>query len=287
MGYWSKSNLRNALFELKMLGHQLIYEYEKRTELLAEYDRILSLPLWEKIAPLSFGVEIEIAPSPFDLSLIKARLSYGGIKICQTFPDWDLTQEWALTFDGSCGYELISPILEGSEGLAQIKKACDVLKSLDCWCSKDCGFHLHVNVNYLSCEKIKAILLRYEKNSGFFNSLLDSSRHYNRHCLPIILSYLMDKIRSADDDTSKLFEYQKTRNCVVNLLSLQTYGTIEFRQHHGTIDYNEIEAWIGLILNFVVETTPLSQNSRVLIPTELKPYYQKALWDKYKQSLSV
>ena len=46
-------------------------------------------------------------------------------------------------------------------------------------------------------------------------------------------------------------QISEARSYCLNLQNLFNLGTVEFRQHHSTFDFNAVRAWIRLVVPFV------------------------------------
>ena len=60
----------------------------------------------------------------------------------------------------------------------------------------------------------------------------------------------VDKARCVFD----LAAAQGDRYCKINIFPFRNYGTVEFRQHPGTLDPDEIINWVRFLRSFVTLT---------------------------------
>lgn len=176
-------------------------------------------------------------------------------------------EKWAIGRDGTVRHsfplEVVSPVLSGEKGLLEIRKVCDALNSLGIKTDISCGFHVHWNVkDYTGSDMINLLRLygRYEKvldfifhpsrrsdSNPFIHSLLrqDSMAWlyrlqgaFYRHAYQIAQEF------EATQATSNTTSYPTARHHKVNICAYNKYRTVEFRQHEGTFDYEEIKNWI-------------------------------------------
>lgn len=190
---------------------------------------------------LNYGVEIEISSS--------SKFDDYDIKYWLESKDLD----WKVEEDSSCGWEVISPILNGYDGYEQIKKVTRILKKLNCYVNKDCGLHIHIGAENLSIENIHKVVSRYYYNQALIDSFIPKSRHYNYFSNPLDDTFSRHFLNGnvCVDSISGLIAYQYNRYSHVNLYPLRKYGTIEFRQHQGTLDATKIVNWIEFLKHFV------------------------------------
>jgi hypothetical protein len=65
----------------------------------------------------------------------------------------------------------------------------------------------------------------------------------------------------------------------LNLCSLNKYGTLEFRQHKGTLEFNEIQHWIKFCIEFLMAGVQKHEGNDSLfrgINSETKEFYRKS-----------
>lgn len=201
----------------------------------------------------TFGVEIEF----FGISKDAAReaLLEMGISVKwhgythQTTDWWKIVRDGSVnnkgTEDGS-GLELVSPILKGIKGLEQVKLAVKTLKEAGAKVDSSCGLHIHLGTNGFTIERFRRVLRFYTTHTEDINSMMDESRRYSTYCGP----WRADSLELAENarSMSALVRAQGDRYRSVNLEAFPRHGTIEFRQHQGTLNGREIERWIRFVM---------------------------------------
>lgn len=200
-----------------------------------------------KMMPFNYGVEIEFYGSYFN------RLDE---EIKESLKDW------ILETDSSCGYELVSPILsEHDSSFEQIKQAVSLIKTCGGKISNRCGLHVHICAKALSTERIYNIVKRYHENEHHIDSFMAMSRREdnNLYCKSIYDSFGYQFLSSEFHpdkfiNVSVLINHQNSRYCKVNLHSYRAHGTIEFRQHGGTLSSKRIIMWVRFLQEFVKYT---------------------------------
>lgn len=200
-----------------------------------------------------FGVEIEFLDVDRD-AVVRAIRSNGINCEWEGYNHDDHDDHWKMVRDSSCGFELVSPILSGESGLRQIETVCDALKQVGAKVNKKCGLHVHVDARGLGSKDIAKVFIGYARYEPLFDALMPASRrqNMNQYCQSI-----KNAVHYAADyasDYRRIYRQQYgTRYLKVNLESLIVHGSIEFRQHSGTIDADKINNWVVLMVGFVEE----------------------------------
>lgn len=160
---------------------------------------------------------------------------------------------WKLETDGSCGYELISPPLSGYEGLEELKKALESLQDAGADVDNSCGVHVHHDASDFHVSQFKLVIAAYIKFEEAIDKLVPKSRRgdNNTYCESMNKWYYTDykqamkKVKKANQisDLSTMFSNRYRK---VNMQAYRKHGTIEFRQHSGTLKFEKIKNWILL-----------------------------------------
>ena len=204
---------------------------------------------------LKFGVEIEFFGANY-VTVIE-RLRAAGISVAdfsgythKVIAQWKVTTDSSVTMDGTGlyrGLELVSPILYGDEGLDELQKVYEVLNSCGAKVDKTCGTHVHFDIADFTVQNCKNFLNLYYNYQGIINYLVPPSRRRNEFCNPLkkadLVKINQDWVTSIRDIAYVIC----TRYSKVNLQSYVKYGTIEIRQHGGTLEFDKMEAWIILM----------------------------------------
>jgi len=144
--------------------------------------------------------------------------------------------------------------------------------------TKNCGHHVHVGLKpiamdsedfnrqsielfknrnqyfqdsteFMQFELIKDVCFRYAKHQDFISSMLASSRRHSRYCRPI------DNSLNRIESSSNIQDLKYSINGKFNAINLLNYninggkGTIEFRQHQGTLNSTKMRNWVSFIVN--------------------------------------
>lgn len=212
----------------------------------------------------TFGVECEffgITPQAAVDALAAVGVSaiYAGYTHAIT-ADWKIVTDVSVTKTGTGvgrGLELVSPILSGANGLAEAAKAVKALLSIGGKVDKSCGLHVHIGMDGLNGSQIMNVFDLYAANQNHINGVVARSRHSNRYCKPQsnIPNYergRYDAIRSLNGN-HEIREGVRAldRFVAVNLTSYAKYGTVEFRQHQGTLNGEKLTSWVKFLLAIV------------------------------------
>jgi hypothetical protein len=215
----------------------------------------------------TFGVECEffgITPhAAVDaLAAVGIDAHYAGYTHAIT-PDWKIVTDVSVTRTGTGvgrGLELVSPILRGVAGLEAAAKAVRALLAAGGKVDKSCGLHVHIGMDGLTGAQIMSVFDLYAANQAHINSVVARSRHSNRYCRPQenIPRYerpRYDAVRTADDVAALRNTIGRIGNnerfYTVNLTAYTKYGTVEFRQHQGTLNGEKLTSWVKFLLAIV------------------------------------
>ena len=229
------------------------------------------------------GVEMEIiARNGVAKSQILAAIREAGIEIRNEGYTHRIMNTWKAVSDGSLsagGFELVSPPMKGAKNIEkQITTICEAIKDLT-RIDRTCGIHVHfevldkhhfkrrVNTNS-SVGKLRALKNKPAKkftgnllrNYGYFQPVIDSlvspSRRGNSYCnyLPDGAKMTLEEIKQFSENKGNyahLIYGMSGRYTVINLSSLENYGTVEFRQMNGSTNAAKILNWIRIMERLV------------------------------------
>lgn len=235
---------------------------------------------------LKFGVELElIVPSTVN---IREKLSDAGVKISHPDRTHDVVSGWKLVYDGSIraprgfiGYELVSP---PSTNFDDLKIVCNILKENGVKTNTSCGLHVHHDIHELKRQQIIRIYDFYNKYEKLIDAMHNKSRECNLYCKSI--KSIIDKVRDCETKDELLVRvagkgntnyYNNVRYYKINLRSFLYYGTIEFRQAAGTIDFNEITSWIIFTHKIIERALQIGCNIEEMNEEELAEYEYKPI----------
>ena len=134
-----------------------------------------------------FGVEIEFAGG-VNRETLARELNTAGVQCQSEYYNHSTRSYWKLTTDASCGYEMVSPILQGEEGFQQLKKVLDIMAEMGCTVNRSTGVHVHLEAADLTALDVKNIVTRYADNEAEIDTWFPRSRRAsnNQYCLSLI-----------------------------------------------------------------------------------------------------
>ena len=185
---------------------------------------------------------------------------------------WKVISDGSLGSNGRRGLEIVSPILSGAAGLAQLKAVCSILVAPAFTVDKECGLHVHHGIEDLTGQQIGLSFALYSSYQTTINYMVSPSRRqhfgYTKQ-LPFEAVSPDDKFKNNTprEATNKIRRNlgcydpaSRAGRCrcgaryhTMNPLSILTQNTIEFRQHHGTTEYAKISNWV-LFTQAIIES---------------------------------
>lgn len=245
------------------------------------------------INELTFGVELEvILPSTNNgedgRDAIAAALVAAGIpakheRLTHIGRPW-----WKVTTDSTIGYanaEIVSPsrgdrLLKGDAGFADVNTVVDVLTTFGCRVNRNCGLHVHVGARDYFAQQIgffKEIARTFAKFEPVLDTLVAPSRRgsSNPMCMPFRYNDRIERATSVNE-IIEIYGGGDRHYTKLNLGAYVRHGTVEFRQHQGTINAQKIENWVKLCLRMVQHsarnTEQVGRGRREFVPP-LRPNF--------------
>ena len=113
-----------------------------------------------------YGVEIEFIMITAEQAL--EAVSDAGIDVQIEGYNHTTSPHWKIVIDASCGLEIVSPILQGEDGLEQINMVCSALQRAGAKIDKRCGLHVHMDVSDFSLPHFKNLFKYWVKFEDVF-----------------------------------------------------------------------------------------------------------------------
>lgn len=214
-----------------------------------------------RAAEITFGIEIEcFLPN----NSVRIGGYHRGIELGGEFPaGWNAQYDASLrtTLHNYTGVEIVSPILKGPDGLAQIRTVANVLNRMRARVNTTCGFHVHIGVKSVAgtdyddvADWIRRVLkLTAQHEMAFYGAAGTKRRYDYRYCKSLkngIWATRKQKLNkknfTADDlriQSAGVDRYQ-----LLNIAPAFTKGTVEFRAFSGTTDATKMVAWVAMSL---------------------------------------
>ncbi len=211
----------------------------------------------------------------------------------------------------SCGVEFVSNIFNGDLLLKKVKKFCDKLHKRNYYINSSCGLHIHIKIPK-TMTYLKKVYSFYKKFEDYFFLMLPQSRQHNTYCRTIALAFGVDEqeflnFKKCNEFEKKFYKtknqnhlkhlkknkYNEKRYCWINFHSVFYRGTLEIRNHSGTINPQKINNWflihltaLDFIKNLNIETiNQLPQTKEFflsLFNSKIQTYI-KNRWNKFKE----
>ncbi len=224
---------------------------------------------------LTFGVELEVT---LPVGTCEVGPYHHGVHVPQLPAGWKAERDSSI--QPGAGYmaaEIVSPVLKGADGLAQLKTVCDWLNSVGAKVNRSTGFHVHVGFNGSdlgALRRLVCLVANFEK--ALFAATGTRSREQGRYC------------RGIQEDHQFVTAFRATRVArpglcadryhVLNLTNLLHYGkpTVEFRVFAGTTNAVKAIGYVRLCLGIVEKARGMKKLPKWLAktPVETSPIHR-------------
>lgn len=254
---------RSHAYIFKLVSSGRIQGYQNGSRWMVDYDSLLAhfgrtprptnvanvvsqVVTPEDVLDRTFGIEIEFYNADH-YALIQA-LASRGIECVDEGYNHITRFHWKIVRDSSVSGinsgELVSPVLSGELGMNQVSLVCEALAEVGAKVNKSCGFHVHFGVDDLNVEDFKRLVNLYSLNAPVIESFLARSRRDSFYC-KVHTMYELTRIASARTIAELSSEsVSGDRYHAINFQAYTRHGTIEFRQHQGTVEFAKISAWV-------------------------------------------
>lgn len=247
----------------------------------------------------TFGVEIEVVGITAS-EAVRAMRSAGIVAVDETHtynhrdcPTWKVMTDGSVyeetRYGSNRGIEIVSPILRGDRGLADVADVVSALKAAGARVNETCGIHVHHGANDLSLVAIKSLIKQYAKREWILNIAAGRSDVSYSQSVSRFKMGDLDELFSDIDRAGNLEELIRqirgdhydgchgtqggrcscrVRYCNLNFGTYWSKGTIEFRHHSGSVDAAEVCAWIVLTQSMIAEVAK-NKSSKIIKPAVL------------------
>lgn len=259
----------------------------------AKFEHIPRLEGYEDLAGFdiqprqTFGIEFELTRDDFDgtppsdwQGVADALLEALPVreKAARAYPEYHSNQKshtvWNVEFDSSCGWEVTSRILEGSEGFFEVVDVCRKLdlaaQRLGMKLNWKTGTHVHLGWKP-SLGTLRRLMFLVAYFEPALYTLVAPSRSRNQYCKPVRRSLRELLALPSLQDWAEHFsqdEHEHRRLTVnpSNLFGDERLDTIEVRMHSGTLEGLKILGWLSLwmrLLGAAEGTAPLPEGKNL------------------------
>ena len=199
---------------------------------------------------MTFGIEIECAmPNTRPLS-VGGR--HRGHQVAGLPQGWNAQADCSIQAPrGYYGVEIVSPILKGNDGAAQVATVCATLNEWGAKVNQSTGLHVHVGFAYDNkdaLERLAYLVANFEV--ALFAATGTHARESSHYCKSIRADY---RSLTWNQSTSRLGATAMDRYHTLNLSNLITgeKPTVEFRMFAGTTNATKILGYARLCLGLV------------------------------------
>lgn len=178
-------------------------------------------------------------------------------------------------YDEEYKVEVVSPICEYKD-IEDIQQIARDLRRGHASVNKSCGIHVHVDASRHNARTLRNITnIMYSKEDLIYKALQVDVARENRYCQKVDESFLR-KLNNAKPDSLECVKdiwyngntrrssehYDDSRYHALNLHSVFSKGTIEFRLFNGTLHAGEIKSYIQLSLSISHQALTQTKASR-------------------------
>lgn len=207
-----------------------------------------------------FGVEIECCGISIDRAAEVIRDT--GIEVNVEGYNHNVRPTWKIVTDSSVadGFEVVSPILSGNDGLRQTRQVAQALVGAGARVDRRCGFHVHVDARDLTGADILNCIRRYAAHEAQIDGFMPVSRRGNSNTYCRNMDDVVRAVRNVSESatTRQVCERVYERYYKFNVQAFTRHGTVEFRQHNGTVDWRKMVNWIIFCVCFVEDSRAVS-----------------------------
>lgn len=218
---------------------------------------------------MTFGVEIEtVAP---ESAVSQHGLRIGGYRFGVQVPylpaGWKAEQDGSIDVSGG-GHrcEIISPVLKGAEGLAQVVEVINKLNEVGHRVNMSCGVHVHIGWQGDASALARLVTITSYLQDALYAITGTKHRENGRYCKGV---KVYGNQKAAHD------RMRTDRYHILNLTNLgNRKNTVEFRCFSGSLSVVKITGWIQVCLG-LVERAMSSKKSPSWSPKPLKGGWAK------------
>lgn len=262
-----------------------------------------------------FGVELEIGNnvSKAIISKIIKKISTKDA-ICTGYGLSYNNDYWQIKDDSTCGVfgkngpkgiEIVSYVANNQSDVLHIANVAKNLFLCGCRVNKNCGMHIHAEMNDFPPEQLGVLLSYYFKIEHWIENMLPKYRVNNYYCKSLRNFKCINKKKFWDPKeflievapkNLKTFNNSE-RKVSLNIINYIKFllepsskmqrNTIEFRAPEGTLNYNDILFWTYFFVNFIENCKNKKMPSNLLPVRSLNNFLQIAGLDHEKNRFFI
>ncbi|ASR83976.1 amidoligase [Arthrobacter phage Shrooms] len=240
-----------------------------------------------------FGVEIEFTGCTRDQVVAQLRELDPEFPVEVQGYNHRVTSVWKLITDASVTYspegqglEAVSPILKGESGFKQLATLLKAIRQAGGNVDKSCGIHVHHDANDMSAAQVAGMVKLYTENQRVMDQLVSRSRRAgeNRYCEPLRATEARDAVEYLKDGAS-VSHFNRFRT--INVTSYPKYGTLEIRQHQGTLNARKVSSWVKVGQAMMLAACTLADEGRETPRFTMVPEFMAFLTETGKLDAEV
>lgn len=216
----------------------------------------------------TFGVEIECG-NELGYREVQARMQRAGFTCSGSYANG----AYNVGSDGS-GVEVRTPILQGREGFRELKRVMAFLKSINSYVTQSDGMHVHhgapelmenpalclrlVDAFRANRQQIVEMVSPERRSGGPYSSwdtYYDALTSWVAASAPQPNPNFRPNSRYADERSEvtipNIRSMPSFSRCDLNISALREHGTVEWRLHEGSLNYDQARAWIMFAQKFM------------------------------------
>lgn len=167
-----------------------------------------------------------------------------------------LEKYWNVEYDGSLRGESEEYVLRNPSTLEEVQDALGYLRGefdergSEIYKSVRCGVHVHINVQDLTLRELYNFITMYALFEDVLLEYCGKTRRGNLFCLPLATSDLLVEalVNVLEHGQLSTLHDDNYRYCAMNVKSLHSYGSLEFRAMEGG-DLDKVYNWASVLLN--------------------------------------
>lgn len=207
----------------------------------------------------TFGVEIECL---VEARLVRESAQKNGMRYqYEGYNHTDNNHYYKFVSDSSIRgenpIECVSPVLNGKTGLKSLENCCKVLNDAGATVNRSTGLHVHIGAQNLDDKSYVNTFYNYQKLEKVIDTFMALSRRANNSQWCKSLQGI--DFSQCQNKTDICYVMDFNRYYKVNACSYERHGTIEFRQHQGSTDFEKISNWV----NFCAKLVAWSKKNRI------------------------
>jgi hypothetical protein len=220
------------------------------------------------INAMTYGIELEIT---LPAGTIQAGAYHSGLPIPGFPTGWNAQSDGSIrpTIPGYVGVEIVSPVLRGANGLAQIADVVARLNAMGGRVNRSCGFHVHVGFPVEVIDRLGNLtFLMANLEKAFYAATGTKNRERNGYSssiksVPTIRNLNYEAV-AAERSAAAMTAMRNGRHVAgpqrmhtLNLTNIQCgrRQAVEFRVFAGTLNLQKIVASIRMCLGVVQKAT--------------------------------